>query len=210
MPKLLAKDCPVLLVDDDRAMLQSTAQWLTLSGCTVRSFADPVLLLKSIKPGKACVVVSDIRMPGMDGLELLRSVHARDRTIPVVLITGHGDIPLAVRAMKAGAYDFFTKPFSPEELLDCVKRAGGAIVQERLQSEQLKKAASRANAPKDPDEHTESLPGRVEQYEKTAIMESLLRHEGRISGVMEELAIPRRTLNEKMRKYGVSSRDFRK
>ncbi|MCB1421836.1 MAG: response regulator [Nitratireductor sp.] len=210
MPDVVTENCPVLLVDDDRAMLQSTAQWLSLSGCKVRSFADPVLLLKSIKPGKACVVVSDIRMPGMDGMELLRAVHARDPGTPVILITGHGDIPLAVGAMKAGAFDFFTKPFSPEELLDCVKRAAALAAQERRGVQQVNANKADGEVPAGELEQTGSLPGRVEQYEKAAIMGALLRHDGRIAGVMEELAIPRRTLNEKMRKYGISSRDFRK
>lgn len=210
MPESVIDNCPVLLVDDDRAMLQSTAQWLSLSGCKVRSFADPVLLLKSIKQGKACVVVTDIRMPGMDGMELLRTVHARDPGTPVILITGHGDIPLAVRAMKAGAFDFFTKPFSPEELLDCVRRAAALAAQERRRVPPSNAHRDNGEAPAGEPEQTGSLPGRVEQYEKAAIMDALLRHDGRIAGVMEELAVPRRTLNEKMRKYGISSRDFRK
>ena len=210
MPDLAVENCPVLLVDDDRAMLQSTAQWLSLSGCKVRGFTDPVLLLKSIKPGKACVVVSDIRMPGMDGMELLRAVHARDPGTPVILITGHGDIPLAVRAMKAGAFDFFTKPFSPEELLNCVNRAAGLALQERRQPSRADMPVAVKTDPPDGSGQSGGLPGRVEQYEKAAIMDALLRHDGRIAGVMKELAIPRRTLNEKMRKYGISSRDFRK
>ncbi|MDN5390805.1 MAG: sigma-54 dependent transcriptional regulator [Pseudomonas sp.] len=69
------------------------------------------------------IVISDIRLPGMDGLELLKHLKARDRTLPVVLITGHGDISMAVGAMRDGAYDFMEKPFSPERLVDVARRA---------------------------------------------------------------------------------------
>ncbi|MNP01407.1 C4-dicarboxylate transport transcriptional regulatory protein DctD [compost metagenome] len=69
------------------------------------------------------VVVSDIRMPGIDGLQLLEQLHAQDAELPVLLITGHGDVPLAVQAMRAGAYDFLEKPFASDALLDSVRRA---------------------------------------------------------------------------------------
>ncbi|RMW11117.1 Helix-turn-helix, Fis-type, partial [Pseudomonas amygdali pv. tabaci] len=68
-------------------------------------------------------MVSDIRMQGMDGLELLDQLHAQDPDLPVLLITGHGDVPLAVKAMRAGAYDFLEKPFASDAMLDSVRRA---------------------------------------------------------------------------------------
>ena len=71
----------------------------------------------------AGIVISDIRLPGMDGLTLLERLKARDRQLPVVLITGHGDISMAVGAMRNGAYDFMEKPFSPERLVDVTRRA---------------------------------------------------------------------------------------
>ncbi|MFP3527443.1 response regulator, partial [Pantoea sp. SIMBA_072] len=67
--------------------------------------------------------VSDIRMPGIDGLQLLEQLHGRDSELPVLLITGHGDVPLAVQAMRAGAYAFLEKPFATDALLDSVRRA---------------------------------------------------------------------------------------
>ena len=200
----------VILIDDDDDLRHALVQGLELDGFGVDAFGAPAEALERLTRDFAGVVVSDIRMPGMDGMELLRAVHARDPGTPVILITGHGDIPLAVRAMKAGAFDFFTKPFSPEELLNCVNRAAGLALQERRQpSREDMPVAVKAELP-DGGGQSGGLPGRVEQYEKAAIMDALLRHDGRIAGVMKELAIPRRTLNEKMRKYGISSRDFRK
>ena len=209
MTELRVSEYPVLFVDDDRAMLQSTAQWLSLSGCKVRSFAEPAALLRCVKPGMDCVVVSDIRMPDMDGMQLLRAVQTRDPKIPVILITGHGDVPLAVGAMKAGAFDFFTKPFSPEALLECVKRAGKSIHDEACQVQTAGVSCHDVNPAPNPATDDGSLPTRLEQYEKTMIMDSLLRHDGRIPEVLSELQIPRRTLNEKMRKYGILRKDFR-
>ena len=116
-------DIRVYLVDDDRGMVSSTSQWLSLSGIKIQAFADPTALMKVVKAGHPCVVVSDIRMPGINGMELMKLIMGRDPSIPVILITGHGDIPLAVEAMKSGAFEFMPKPFSPEELLETVRRA---------------------------------------------------------------------------------------
>ncbi|MCQ4271234.1 sigma-54 dependent transcriptional regulator [Pseudomonas kuykendallii] len=113
----------VLLIDDDPHLRQALSQTLDLAGLKVLALdsADGVgERLDADWPG---VVVSDIRMPGVDGLQLLEALHAKDPGLPVLLITGHGDVPLAVQAMRAGAYDFLEKPFPSENLLDSVRRA---------------------------------------------------------------------------------------
>jgi two-component system C4-dicarboxylate transport response regulator DctD len=113
----------VLLIDDDPHLRQALSQTLDLAGLKVLALdsADGVgERLDADWPG---VVVSDIRMPGVDGLQLLEILHAREPGLPVLLITGHGDVPLAVQAMRAGAYDFLEKPFPSENLLDSVRRA---------------------------------------------------------------------------------------
>lgn len=115
---------PVALVDDDDDLRTATAQLLTLAGHAVREFpaAEPALAaLTRDFPG---VIVTDIRMPGMSGLELFRTLHARDAELPVILVTGHGDVDMAVSAIKAGAWDFLAKPFGPDALLAAVARAG--------------------------------------------------------------------------------------
>jgi DNA-binding NtrC family response regulator len=211
-------DCIVYFVDDDRGMIHSSVQWLSLSGLKVRAFVDPKVLLRTIKPNSACIVVSDIKMPDLDGMSLMQHLHAKDKNLPVILITGHGDIPLAVEAMKKGAYEFLTKPFSPEKLLETIKSAQSS----RMQMLSLLNATSETpiindgaqpcstdfNKNKDGGE-VGPLNEMVGDYEKTIIMASMKKHGGDISLVLADLNLPRRTLNAKMKKYGITRRNFR-
>ncbi|HEY9081602.1 sigma-54 dependent transcriptional regulator [Magnetovibrio sp.] len=113
----------IFLVDDEKSMRDATRQWLELAGFEVHDFTRASAALERIDQGFRGVLVSDIKMPGMDGIELQSRVRECDPDIPVILVTGHGDIALAVQAMRAGAYDFIEKPFAPEHLLDIVQRA---------------------------------------------------------------------------------------
>ncbi|MFF7062496.1 sigma 54-interacting transcriptional regulator [Pseudomonas sp. NPDC008258] len=120
---LIDSQAQVILVDDDPHLRQALSQTLDLAGLKVVALADAQGLADRIEADWPGVVVSDIRMPGIDGLQLLEQLHARDSELPVLLITGHGDVPLAVQAMRAGAYDFLEKPFATDALLDSVRRA---------------------------------------------------------------------------------------
>ena len=113
----------VLLVDDDAAMRRSTEQGLELAGHEVRSFASAEEALGAVSPGLNGVVVTDIRMPGMDGMTLMERVREIDGDLPVILITGHADVALAVTAMRRGAYDFIEKPFAMQALGAVLRRA---------------------------------------------------------------------------------------
>ncbi|PPA05560.1 Fis family transcriptional regulator [Pseudomonas sp. MWU12-2312b] len=113
----------VVLIDDDPHLRQALSQTLDLAGLKILPLAEAKGLAAQLERDWPGVVVSDIRMPGMDGLELLTELHAQDPELPVLLITGHGDVPLAVQAMRAGAYDFLEKPFASDALLDSVRRA---------------------------------------------------------------------------------------
>lgn len=113
----------VSIVDDEADMRNSIAQWLSLSGCQADSYGSAEELLKVIRADYPGVVISDIRMPGMDGMALLKRLLNLDPSLPVIMITGHGDVTLAVEAMRMGAFDFIEKPFDPERLSDLVKRA---------------------------------------------------------------------------------------
>ena len=122
-PDALTTRTDVVLIDDDPHLRQALGQTLDLAGLKVLALEDATGLPARLGRDWPGVVVSDIRMPGVDGLTLLRQLHAADPELPVLLITGHGDVPLAVEAMRAGAYDFLEKPFASEALLDSVRRA---------------------------------------------------------------------------------------
>ncbi len=113
----------VWLVDDDADMRAATAQWLDLAGYQVRSFPDALTALAQLDHNMAGVIVSDVKMPKMDGLNFLTRLNALDRDLPVVLVTAHGDVQMAVEAIRQGAYDFIEKPFEPDRMLDVIQRA---------------------------------------------------------------------------------------
>ncbi|MCP1199624.1 sigma-54 dependent transcriptional regulator [Notoacmeibacter sp. MSK16QG-6] len=113
----------VILIDDDDDLRLSLSQGLELEGYEVLDFADPLEALESVTRRFEGIVVSDIRMPGMGGIDVLKAVLAIDPALPVILITGHGDVPLAVQAMRDGAYDFIEKPFPTLRLASVVRRA---------------------------------------------------------------------------------------
>lgn len=112
----------VILVDDDPIVLQATGQSLDLAGLNVRSYSSAREALIEINPEFDGVVVTDIRMPEIDGLQLLKAVQAIDPAIPVILITGHGDVPMAVAALHDGADDFIAKPFASGHLIASIQR----------------------------------------------------------------------------------------
>lgn len=113
----------ILFVDDEEELRHSTAQALDLCGLDVQTFANAERVLELTGFSFDGVIVSDIRMPGMDGMTLLQKVRELDAEIPVILMTGHGDVQLAVSAMREGAYDFIEKPFTAEYLAGIVRRA---------------------------------------------------------------------------------------
>lgn len=113
----------IYLVDDEETMRLAAAQWLTLAGFDVETFPSAAKALEKLSPGFAGVLVTDVLMPGTDGLALMRETLKMDQEIPVVLITGHGDVAMAVSAIREGAYDFIEKPFQPEALVETIKRA---------------------------------------------------------------------------------------
>ncbi|MBZ7924485.1 sigma-54 dependent transcriptional regulator [Ensifer adhaerens] len=133
----------VYLVDDDNHLRKAMTQTLELAGLTVAPFASAVEALKTLDANFDGIVVSDIRMPGIDGLAFFRRIEAFDADLPVILVTGHGDIPMAVQALQDGVYDFIPKPFAADRLVQSVRRA---LEKRRLVMENraLKRAAETA------------------------------------------------------------------
>ena len=119
----MARAMKVAIVDDEADMRQSISQWLALSGFDTETYPSAEEALKAIGPEFPGVIVSDIKMPGMDGMAFLKRLIGMDSGLPVILITGHGDVPMAVEAMRVGAYDFLEKPFNPDRMTELSKKA---------------------------------------------------------------------------------------
>ncbi|RMR04112.1 Sigma-54 dependent transcriptional regulator/response regulator [Pseudomonas savastanoi pv. glycinea] len=113
----------VIVVDDEAPIREAVEQWLSLSSFNVQVYSRAEDCLANLPEHFPGVILSDVRMPGMNGMELLSRLQAIDADLPVILLTGHGDVPMAVDAMREGAYDFLEKPFSPEVLLRNLRRA---------------------------------------------------------------------------------------
>ncbi|THA67455.1 sigma-54-dependent transcriptional regulator [Ensifer adhaerens] len=143
----------ILLVDDEEDVRHSSAQALELAGFRVDAFSAAEHALEFISYSFPGVVISDIRMPGMDGMTLLQRIREIDAEVPVILVTGHGDVQLAVRAMREGAYDFVEKPFAAQMLAGTIRRAldWRALV---LENRRLKAVAGKR------DDIEQRLPGR--------------------------------------------------
>jgi DNA-binding NtrC family response regulator len=119
----MAKAMKIAIVDDEQDMRQSISQWLALSGYDTETFASAEEALGSVGADYPGIVISDIKMPGMDGIQLLKKLMGADSGLPVIMITGHGDVPIAVEAMRIGAFDFLEKPFNPDRMSELAKKA---------------------------------------------------------------------------------------
>ena len=139
----MSKTETVFVVDDDQAMRKSL-KWLIESvGMKVECYASADEFIRNYYPGRSGCLLLDVRMPGMSGLDLQEQFIRQNIKIPIIIITGHGDVPMAVRAMKAGAVDFIEKPFNDEFLLDSIRRALALDVQQRTFQAQRAEIAAR-------------------------------------------------------------------
>ncbi|MGZ2484640.1 two-component system C4-dicarboxylate transport response regulator DctD [Rhizobium pisi] len=159
------KPGPVALIDDDKDLRRATAQTLELAGFSVSAYDGAKAALADLPADFAGPIVTDIRMPEIDGLQLFATLKGMDADLPVILMTGHGDIPMAVQAIQDGAYDFIAKPFAADRLVQSVRRASEKrrLV---LENRMLRRAAENAQ---------ETLP----LIGQTPVMENLrniLRH----------------------------------
>ena len=131
----------VYIVDDDADVRDSLCALLDSAGFVVTQFDSADAFLAAYDEQPVCCLVTDIRMPGMDGLALQEKLIERGARIPIIIMTGHADVPLAVRAMKAGAVDFLEKPFNDDRLVACVKKALEISEKERADESKATAAA---------------------------------------------------------------------
>jgi len=142
----MSKQPYVFVVDDDQAM-RNSLKWLIESvGMKVETYSTANEFIQNYYPGRAGCLLLDVRMPGMSGLELQEHFIKHQINIPIIIITGHGDVPMAVRAMKSGAIDFIEKPFNDELLLESIRNALTMDVEQRAaQAERAEIATRLAN-----------------------------------------------------------------
>jgi len=122
----MTKAMKIAIVDDEKDMRQSISQWLALSGYDTEAFGSAEEALGALGTDYPGIVISDIKMPGMDGIQFLKKLMGADSALPVIMITGHGDVPMAVEAMRIGAFDFLEKPFNPDRMSELAKKATNA------------------------------------------------------------------------------------
>jgi two-component system response regulator FixJ len=135
----------VALIDDDAAVLHSLAMLLAARGLSVGRFQSAEAFLASRAGGEPACLVTDVRMPGMSGLDLQRELKKVGSSIPIIMITGHGDIAMAVAAVKEGAFDFIEKPFDDERLVASIRSAISGSAHNRIEEADLADLAERAS-----------------------------------------------------------------
>lgn len=133
----------VFLIDDDQAVRDAVGLLLQASGLAVETFASAVDFLGTDVLQRPGCLVLDVRMPGLSGLDLQKQLRARGHRIPIIFMTGHGDVPMAIRAMKAGAFDFIEKPFQGQTLLVQIQEALAFDARERRRQARRDEAAAR-------------------------------------------------------------------
>ena len=145
----LANDVTVFLIDDDARMRAALERLLKSVGLHAESFATPQDFLRHKLPDVASCLILDVRLPGISGLELQRKLNEMRVTIPIIFITGHGDIPMTVEAMKSGAVEFLTKPFRDQDLIDAIQAAlkrAGDLRQQQAEIAQLRERYAKLTA----------------------------------------------------------------
>lgn len=131
-------DATVFVVDDDRSVRQGLVDLINSLGMKAKAFTSAQEFLQYKRPDTPACLVLDVRLPGLSGLDLQRQLGRSNQPIPIIFITGHGDVPMSVRAMKEGAVEFLTKPFRDQDLLDAIHQA---LKSDRAAREQRAKAA---------------------------------------------------------------------
>jgi FixJ family two-component response regulator len=175
----------VFLVDDDPGVLKALTTLLTISGYDVKAFSSAAAFLAEHDPTRPGCAVFDVSMPELDGLELLAALREKELDRPVIFITGVGDIPTSVQAMKAGAIDFITKPVNDQELLAAIARGVEADSEARKKHDELKLIDSRFESltRRELEVLRHVIAGRLNKqiaYELGTVLNTVKIHRGRV------------------------------
>jgi two-component system response regulator FixJ len=188
-------DYIVHIVDDEEAVRKSLAFLLTMSGFAVKmheSATDFLAAASSIRNG---VLVTDLRMPDMTGVELLRNLVSADASLPAVVITGHADVPMAVEAMKAGATDFIEKPFEDVVLIEAIQRAAEQLVDKPLEFDDVVSIQARLGRLSDRERQVLSgvvagLPNKSIAYDLNISPRTVEVHRASVMAKMQATSLP--------------------
>ena len=194
----------VLIVEDDAALRASIVQTLELEDLDPIPTSSFIQARRTIRANFKGVVLSDVKMPDHDGFDVLRFAQTRDRDLPVILLTGHSDVPTAMRAIKEGAYDYLEKPCDPDRLVDTLRRAldhRKLVLENRAYKEELDTRQAEAL--------TGTLAERLEHCERQIIGLALRQEGGNVSKAAARLAIPRNTLYDRMNRLQLIAKSFR-
>ena len=183
----------LMIVDDDYDLRDSLKAYFCQPEFNVQTFSSGEKLLGKLPDHFDGVIICDLKMPGMNGLEVLEAVQKRGDAPPFILMTAFGDIPLAVNAMHLGAYDFLEKPFDP------------AYLQRKIQQAAVIRTQQMVNTPLG---EQRKLRDYVDNFEKSLLEQALQECQGHVGKVCDLLSIPRRTLNEKLVKHGINRQQY--
>jgi len=192
----------VLVIEGDADLRESIVQTLELADLDVQGTNGFTQARRAIRANFAGVVLSDIQMPDHDGFDVLRFAQTKDPDLPVVMLTGHSDVPTAMRAVKEGAYDYLEKPCSPEYLVETLKRAlthRELVLENRMMRRRLDGA---------PDE-LGTFTEQIDRAEREILEKALAAAGGKVADAAQALGIPRNTLYDRMARHKLSTKPFK-
>ena len=194
----------VLIIEDDAALLGSVVQMLELADLEPIATGSFVQARRYIRANFKGVILSDIKMPNHTGFDVLRFALSKDTELPVILLTGHSDVPTAMKAIKEGAYDYLEKPYDPDRLIETLNRALN-MRELSLQNRQIKQQLEAHRS----EELDGNLAEQLNKHERRVIENALLAENGKVSKAAERLGIPRNTLYDRMNRLRLSASSFK-
>ena len=188
-------DFTVHIVDDEEAVRKSLAFLLTMNGFAVRMHASATAFAEFAPSSRSAILVTDLRMPDMSGVDLIRRLAALPVRIPSILITGHGDVPMAVEAMKAGAVDFIEKPFEDTVIIEAIVRAAAQLTGPRVAVDALDDVRDRLQSLSDRERQVLSavvagLPNKAIAYDLDISPRTVEVHRSNVMGKMKARSLP--------------------